>query len=244
MIVEFIGSTGAGKTTLISQVERRLTPTANVTTSFDVITSQVGLSRVRNPSARNIIQEVIGFSYLLRSLPRYKEIIDFSLRMLARKSDSIIFKLNNLRSMVRKLGVYEIIRRRQGNQIVFVDEGTVLLAHVLFVYNRAYYTADEIKRFSSLVPLPNLIVYVKAPVDCIVKRTLERPSPPRELRSRNQALIEKNVNDAVTMFDQLIATEELRDRVLIVENPESSNKRCDAAADLVADFIRSYQALA
>ncbi len=37
MIVEFIGSTGAGKTTLISEIQRRLDKTADVTTSFDLV---------------------------------------------------------------------------------------------------------------------------------------------------------------------------------------------------------------
>ncbi|MDX1412980.1 MAG: hypothetical protein R3293_02255 [Candidatus Promineifilaceae bacterium] len=241
MIIEFIGSTGAGKSTLISQVESRFATTTNVTTPFNMIASQVGLLRVTNPTAQNMIQEIFSLSYLIRSLPRYKASIAFSLRMLARKADSAILTINNLRSLVRKIGVYEFIRRHQQNRIILVDDGTVLLAHGLFVYNGAYFMSREIAEFASLIPLPDVIVYVRAPVDTLVKRSLQRSDPPREMKSKDPRLIEKYVNDAVIMFEQLIETEEIRDRVVIVDNLESAEKQSKEAAEFVTELVLSHQ---
>jgi thymidylate kinase len=241
MIIEFVGSTGAGKTTLISQVQRSLAHTTSVTTSADLVTAKLGLPTITHTTAKNIIQELYGFLYLIRSLQQNKASIAFSLRMLVRKADSVILTINNVRSLVRKLGVNEMIRRQQKDRIILVDEGTVLLAHVLFVYNRAYYTPEEIRKFVSLIPLPDVVVYVKAPLDTLIKRSLQRSDPPREMKSKDPEMVEKYVNDAVAMFDQLIATEEIRNRVLIVDNPQWTEKQSDEAAKYISEFVLSHQ---
>jgi len=241
MNVEFIGSTGAGKTTLISEVQRRLAQTADVTTSFELVAALPGLHRVIHPTARNLIQELVGFPFFIRSLHRHKAFIIFILRMLARQANLSIFTINNLRSLERKIGVDEIIKRRHHNKIILVDEGPLLLAHNVFVYTGAHYTYEEIARFASLVPLPDIIIYIKVPVDILVQRALLRADPPREIRSRDRGLIEKHVSRAVRMFDQLIEAENIQSRLLTVENPDSSRQGYDKAVDDIVEFILSYE---
>ena len=240
MIIEFIGSTGAGKTTLISEVQSRLSQTTEVATSFDVVASPLGLRRVTHPTIRNLIQEIVGFPFFIGSLYRHKAIIVFILRMLARQANFSFFTINNLRSLERKIGVDEIIKRRQHDKIILVDEGPLLLAHNVFVYSGAHYTCEEITRFASLVPLPDIIIYIKVPVDILVQRSLQRTDPPREMRSRNRELIEKHINRAVKMFDQLIAAENIQARLLIVENPDFSHGR-SKVIDNIVQFILRYE---
>lgn len=237
MIVEFIGSTGAGKTTLISEVQKSLARRVAVTTSYDLVATPLGLSGMTHPTGRNLVKEFVGLPFLIRSLPRHKAFILFTLRMLARQADLSIFTINNLRSLVRKLGVYEIGRRREQHHIVLVDEGTILTAHNVFVYSSARYTAGEIDRFANLVPLPDIIVYVRAPVDSMVERSLRRSDPPRELRSKNRVLIEKYITRATAMFDQLVKAENIQSRTLTVENPDSAGKGYEATADRITDCL-------
>ncbi len=241
MIIEFIGSTGAGKTTLISEVQTRLAKTAEVTTSFDLVAASLGLQSVTNPTAQNLIQELIGFPFFIRSLPRHKAFVIFALKMLARHGNFTFFTLNNLRSLERKLGVYEMIRQYERDRIILVDEGTALSAHNLFVYTDALYPSEEILKFANLVPLPDVIVYIKAPVDHLIQRSLQRTDPPREIKSKNRVLVEKYINRAVTMFDQLVEADNIRSRVLIVENPEAGDKRYDSIVDCIKEFILNYE---
>lgn len=241
MIVEFIGSTGAGKTTLISEVQHGLANVTPVTTSFDLIAAPLGLRGITHPTARNLIQEVIGLPFLVLSLRRHKAFITFALRMLARQASLTVFTLNNLRSLVRKLGMYEIIRRYGHDRIVLVDEGTVLSTHNVFVYSDASYTPEEIAKFANLMPLPDVIVYVKAPAASLVKRTLQRRNPPRELRSEPGAVVEKYVNRAVTMFEQLVQMQNIKSRVLIVENLDSADQRHATTVNSIAEFVLSCQ---
>jgi deoxyadenosine/deoxycytidine kinase len=243
MIIEFIGSTGAGKTTLITQVQRRLAKTIEVTTSFDLVAAPLGLRDVTHPTTRNLIQELVGFPFLIRSLRRHKAFVIFTLRMLARQADFTLFTINNLRSLVRKIGVYEIIRRYKHDRIILVDEGTVLSAHNVFVYTNVFYTPEEIAKFATLIPLPDVIVYIRAPVDSLINRSLQRTDPPREMRSKNRALIEQYVKRAVRMFEQLVEAEEIRSRVLIVENPESADRGCNTAVDYITEFVLNYESV-
>jgi thymidylate kinase len=240
MIIEFIGSTGAGKTTLISEVQRRLSQTTVVATSFDVVASPLGLRRVTHLTIRNLIQEIVGFPFFIGSLYRHKAIIVFILRMLARQASFSFFTINNLRSLERKIGVDEIIKRRQHDKIILVDEGPLLLAHNVFVYSGAHYTCEEITRFASLVPLPDIIIYIKAPMEILVQRALQRTDPPREMRSRDRELIEKHINRALKMFDQLIAAENIQARLLIVENPDFSHGHSEIV-DNIVQFILRYE---
>ncbi|MCC6454638.1 MAG: hypothetical protein IT328_06825 [Caldilineaceae bacterium] len=211
----------------MSEVQRRLAQATEVSTSFDLIAAPLGLQGVTNSSAQNLIQEMIVLPLFLRSLPRYRALVLFTLRMLARHERLSLITINNLRSLVRKIGVYESIRRHPQQGAIFVDEGMLLIAHNIFVYTNALYTPEEIAHFASLIPLPDLIVYVKAPVDRLVDRSLRRADVRREMRAKSQAQIETYINRAVAMFEQLVKTEEIRSRVLIVENPEITGNGYD-----------------
>lgn len=241
MIVEFIGSSGAGKTTLISEVRRRMANIIDMATPFDLVASRFGLRDVIQPTARNVIQELIGFPFFVGSLRKHKAYVAFMLRMLSRQAKFSVFTLNNLRSLERKIGVYEIIKRNPKNQIVLVDEGTVLSAHNVFVYSNAVYTHEEIATFASLVPLPDVIVYIKAPVDILVQRTLERVDPPREMKRKSPQVVRTYVHRAVEMFDQLVEVEALRHRLLIVENSDSYEYEYETAVNNIIEFILNYQ---
>ena len=241
MIIEFIGSSGAGKSTLISKVQHKLANVTGVTTSFDLVTSKIGLHHITQPTARNLLQEFVGFPYLIGSLRKHHTFLVFILRMLARQANLSIFTLNNLRSLERKIGVYEILRRDPRDQIVLVDEGTVLLAHNIFVYSDASYTREEIAKFASLVPLPDRIVYIKVPVDILVQRSLRRMDAPREMRSKDRAVIEQYINGAVSMFDELIKTDNIQRRLLIVENADQNDYKIDIAVNEIVNFILDCQ---
>jgi len=160
---------------------------------------------------------------------------------LARQASFSFFTINNLRSLERKIGVDEILKRRQHNKIILVDEGPLLLAHNVFVYSGVHYTGEEIARFTALVPLPDIIIYIKAPLDILVQRSLLRPDPPREMKSRNRGLVEKHINCALKMFDQLVAAENIQCRVLIVENSDSDHRGYNHAVDDIVKFVLNHE---
>ena len=242
MIVEFIGSTGAGKTTLISEVRRGLEKQVQVRSAYEVVAAPLGLGRVSNSSLRNLIQELLSFPPFLISLGRTGKFVSFTLRMLRRQAGFSIFTLNNLRSLERKVGTYEILRRRVGDSIVLVDEGTLLAAHNIFVFSTVEYSPEEIARFAELVPLPDLVVYIKAPVEQLVRRSLARRDPPREMRSREPDMVRRHIERAVEMFERLTQAPNIQERLLVVENCDAPDNGTVKAAGQVVNYILKRKA--
>lgn len=242
MIVEFIGSTGAGKTTLVSEVQCRLAKLATVTTASDLILEILHLPRMTNLTVRNLISDVVGFPFFIRAVCRHPAFVLFSINMLARHAKFTFFTLNYLRSIARKMGTHEIIRRYEKDRIILVDEGTVLVAHHLFVYTSTHYSSEDIARFTNLVPLPDVVVYIKASVTSLVQRSLQRGDPPREMRSKNPELVESYVTRASDMFDGLVETDAIQQRALRVENPASANDERGPVVERIAEFILNHEA--
>jgi thymidylate kinase len=241
MMIEFIGSTGAGKTTLIETVQHRLAKAANVSTAFHRIATPLGMQGVTHPTAQNLIQELMGLPFFLQSLWRNRKFLVFALRMLRRQRRFTFFTLNYLRALERTMGTYEWIRRFPSSQFVLVDEGTVLLAHSLFVFSDALYRPEDVEEFANLVPLPDILVYIRAPMDSLIKRSLRRSDPPREMRAKDPVQIENYMKRAVAMFEQLIHTETMQKRVLIVDNPEFASTARESVSAQVCQFILSQR---
>ena len=240
MIVEFIGSTGAGKTSLISKIHHKLAQTKVVTTPFDLIAAPLGLSSVSHPTAQNLIQELVGFPFFIGSLNRHGKFLFNTIETFSQNSKISIHRINNLRSLERKIGMYEITQRYDQDQIILVDEGPMLAAH-MFVFTGSLVTSSEIAAFADLVPLPDLIVYIKAPVDVLVRRALQRPDPPREMEKKDPVMTEKYVKDATTIFDQLMQSERIRTRLLVVDNPDLTAEEHDRLADDVTASILNHE---
>lgn len=243
MIVEFVGSTGAGKTSLISKIHHKLAQSTVVTTPFDLIAAPLRLRGVTHPTVQNLIQELVAFPFFLGSLNRYRQFLAHTIRTFSKNTKFSIHRINNLRSLERKIGLYEITQRYSQDRIILVDEGPILAAH-MFVFAGSLVTSSEIATFAALLPLPDLIVYIKAPIEVLVRRALQRPDPPREMGAKDPAMTEKYVRSAAAVFDQLMEAERVRSRLLIVDNPDLTDEEHDKVADNVSVSILKYEYLA
>ena len=236
MIVEFIGSTGAGKTTLINEVRCRLEKTSQVTTSIDLATSLLGLKGLTNPTLQNLVQEFISIPFFISTLYKYNEYLRHTVKLFWRKTSFSMQAIHNLRSLERKIGMYEITKILGKDQVILVDEGPILALH-MFVSAKITYTPEEIARFIDLLPLPDLIIYIRASVDTLIERTVRRPDPPREVDRKNPVQMDAYLKSAVAMFDQLIQAENIRDRLLVVESLDLAGSGFNQVVDGVCQSI-------
>jgi hypothetical protein len=181
----------------------------------------------------NLLADAAALIPFARSLSTNREFASFSLDRLLKSGPSTFAKLNYTRNLIRKIGIYELARRRAGEAAVLADEGTVLIAYQLFVYSDAAYSPADLERFAQLVPAPDLLIYVKAPVPTLIDRALSRSDQRRELAGIGRQAVGEKLHRADEMFDALTATEGLRDRVMTIENTREPPKGQPSAAEQV-----------
>ena len=229
MIVEFIGPTGAGKTTLARALVRRGASARPVRMATDLLTDRPGRRWIRNPHAINVLADVTAFPSFVRALDRDRDFLRFAFDRLKRHAPSTFAKLNYMRNMVRKLGMHEMTKRADPGTTFLVDEGTILTAYQLFVYSDAPFTQPDLERFGRLVPLPDLIVSVRAPIDVLLKRAMARSDRRRELTQNDEDEVQRWIVRAVDLFDALAEIEPIRDRLMTVEIADDEPESFDAA---------------
>jgi thymidylate kinase len=236
MIVEFIGSTGSGKTTLINEVRCHLAKTGRVTTSIDLATGLLGLRGVTNPTLQNLAMELVSLPFFILTLHRHNKFIGQTVKLFWRHTGFSMQTIHNLRSLERKIGMHEITKILGKDQVILVDEGPILAAH-MFVPAGNTCSPEEITRFTDLLPLPDLVVYIRASIDTLIERTVRRADPPREVDVKNLALMEAYIKRTVAMFDQLTQAERIRSRLLVVESMDIARPGFTQGVDSVCESI-------
>ncbi|HSJ86892.1 MAG TPA: hypothetical protein VK909_06750, partial [Anaerolineales bacterium] len=194
-----------------------------------------------NPTIQNLIQELVAFPFFIGSLFKYRKFIQHTIHLFLRNTRFSLRTINNLRSLERKLGMYEIMSRYSNDRIILVDEGPILAAH-MFVFTEASYAPEEIARFTTLLPLPDLIIYVRASVDTLVRRTLQRVDAPREINKQDLAQTKKYANSAVRLFDQLVKAENTRCRLLVVESLDFAEQGYSKVVEDISQMILNHLA--
>lgn len=237
MLIEFTGCTGSGKSTILEKVRERLSDSGIETiSSVEFIARLIGLRTINNPTRQNITLDIFALPQVILSLKRNFKFYIFVLKILLRKPDSFIGAVNRLRSVMRKIGVNELIRRKTKNdQIVIVDEGTIHSAHNIFVYSSFPIVWKDINTFSHLVPLPDIIVCVKAPKDIILRRTLDRKDLPARFEPKK--LMRKYIERALTTFKELASTDKIRQRLFTVDLSDGSIGEINGYVDKIVSLI-------
>lgn len=238
MLVEFVGSTGAGKTTVLRLSKRLLSQVAPCTTVADLATGVLSSRPTANPTIQNVIQELVGLPFFLCSLRRHRAFLACMAMYLFRHSRPNLMAIRNLRSLERKLGTYTLARCLAGDRIALFDEGPLLAAH-MFVYDGV--TDGQIVAFVNAVPLPDLIVYVRAPIDDVVSRTQQRPDPPRQIASRPRRELVRLAEAADAIFENILTRLNGRVPILTVDNPGSDRNSRPVSADTIASFIIQHR---
>lgn len=140
---------------------------------------------------RNALLDLLVLPWTLTALRSQRELVVYCDQYLKKAYPDILTRIRLKRSIYRKLGVDLFLKTGgRAKRVVFVDEGTVHIAHVLFANSQEQqFTMPHIEEFCRLTPTPNFIVHVTAPESVLIERTLERVHKP--IRSRSpDALIQ------------------------------------------------------
>jgi len=218
MHIELIGSTSAGKTTLAKKmIEAGKARGMDVFLSDDFMLEQARLGWVRNEFVRRRLVEAISFAVWLTCLDRYAEFFKFVLREGKNSPGSWFYRIDRIRNVIRKIGIFEFIARRSSSQqIVLADnEGILQGVHNLFVHQNGQADLHKVSRYVELVPLPDVVLYLQQEENILVSRTLGRGHARVTGSSRNKVV--HFIRQAVAVFNELIAAPKIQERLLIVD---------------------------
>jgi thymidylate kinase len=237
MIIEFIGSSGAGKSTLAKMLRSHNALTGPIVLSADLVMDHPSRRWIHNPTAINVVADVIVLPSFLRTVRRKGDFLRFAFHRLKHHAPSTFAKYNYMREIVRNVGVQELARRAEANATIIVDEGPVITASHLFVYSEGRFSQADLDDFARLVPLPDRVIYVRAPEEVLVKRAMRRPDRRRELSADVREEVGHWIARAREVYEGLAEAPAIRDRLLAVEYADDSPGSQRAAVAQIVAFI-------
>jgi len=190
MVIEFVGCSGAGKTTHVQSVLRALSKTGRTAASSTALVARATRTAwISNLFVRNICLNVILFPWLLLALRHHSRFFFFGLRQIVRRADSVMSILQRSLSQLRSLAGNELLRHlRCAPEFILVDEGTICGIHNVLVYLSGPPAASALQAYARLAPKPDLIIHINTPVEVALGRTRSRPDPPLRFHSLTEKL--------------------------------------------------------
>lgn len=229
MIIEVTGCSGAGKSTLVREIVRHARErNLPVTTAPEMVAWLPG-----HPTLQNLALDLRALCRRVRERGRDRAFLAFARQVIRREADGVTTGLNAYRGLLRALGVHAALARRP--RTVVVDEGTINVAHNVLAHVRRAPRPEDVRRFVVLVPKPDLVVHVTAPLAVVLRRTATRPDPP--LRHRSRADNERYVRHAHALFGALLADERLVPRTVPVFSEDDHRDQYSIHARAIVDRL-------
>jgi hypothetical protein len=143
------------------------------------------------------------------------------------------FKL--ARIVARNVGIFEIVRRKSSDrQVVLADEGTLQIAHYLFVHVSVEPNLSDLETFVRLVSLPEVAIYIEQPESVLISRTGIRGH--KRVPANASALVTRFIKHGLAVFENLVKCPILEGRLLIVNGGGSIKPALDYPVNSRLEF--------
>lgn len=219
MQIELIGCTGAGKSTLIQRIRQSCQAQARIALlGDDFVLRWSHLDWVQSYLLRRLLVDLLALLACAVSWYKHREFLRLARRMIAQLPNGVGWytRLKTARNVLRNLGVYELIQRyATPDQVILLDEGTVHIAHYLFVQPSGAVGGQDLERFARLAPLPDLVLYLRQDTPLLVQRTLARGH--WRLQTDTPAVVERFIAAALTTFERLVQMPAIARKLIVVQ---------------------------
>ena len=225
MLVEFIGCTSSGKSTIAAKVMEKL--------------KSLGIKAILVEVGGDIRMDFATLPWFVCFATHNFDFCAFAARIIVHGADSLLVGLNLFRNFAKKMGMYELLRKKKNNLIILSDEGTVHAVHNLFVYANSLPQSTDVIRFACLVPKPDMIIYVKTSFELATERTFKRGYRRAKHTLKEVRLFIKHAHET---FEILTSVAAIRNRLIAVTNFDNGTEEIDNVADiLVKQILRQHR---
>lgn len=243
MQIELIGCTSAGKSTLIKGICQACQEQGlELLLRDDFVLKQVRLSWIKSHLPRTLLVDLVALFACLITWRRNRKFYRFATQLLFQLPIPQLERLNLLRNVLKKIGIYEIIQfRLASQQVILVDEGVLQAAHNLFVHSSVEVETEHVSTFAGLVPLPDVVVYLKQPEALLTDRTMKRGH--KRIPDRSYGTVVCFVKQAVATFEKLVQHPVIENKLLIIDGDQDvimvKNEQEDPIMGLALKIIQS-----
>jgi hypothetical protein len=239
MQIELIGCTSAGKSTLSRKIRHICrSREIDIFLGDEFVLKQIRLNWIKNHLLRTLLMNLSALFACLLTWRRNSKIYLFAAKSLLRLPIVTLEKINLFRNALKKIGIFEIIRFRDTDQqVVLVDEGILQTAHNLFVHISVEAKTEDLLTFAVLVPLPDVVVYIKQPERILVDRTMKRGH--KRIPNRSYGKVVCFVKQAVSTFDKLVQHPTVENKLFVIGGGENVIEATNDKDDpIVGLFLR------
>ncbi|MFZ2407592.1 MAG: hypothetical protein WAW41_20840 [Methylobacter sp.] len=219
MQIELVGCTCAGKTTLAKKmIAAGQALGIDVQLSDDFLLNCLRLNWIKQEFVRRRVIELWALLTCPMFLYKYRELYDLIIRICFLAPGSVPYRIKLARVALKKIGIYEIIRRRSSDQQVILldNEGVLQASHTLFVHTGSAPYADNLADFLNLAPLPDVIAYLRLPEPLLIERTLKRGHNRIPENSETEA-VANFISQAVFIFDEIQHDRKFADKLIVID---------------------------
>ncbi len=250
LIVEFTGVTGVGKSTLIAAVQEVLSGEG-----FAVAEAQAALRSCYGCEwgGYPILQKLAAHLWALPPFLQYaatgegRQLARLVWRLIARDAGDFLSAVRLARNFMKRVGVHRLLQDptlRRRFDYLLCDEGIVHTAHNLFVHVRAAPRHKEIERFVTLLPLPDVVIWITAPLRQSLAVTLQRGHP---RVAANPAAAQAFVEHGRATFEVVGASPAIQNRLLQIDNGVLPGNDCTSViherARRIGEFLKGFRGL-
>jgi thymidylate kinase len=241
--IELIGCTSAGKSTLTRSILQACHQQGlDILLGDDFVLRQVRLNWIKSHLLRKLLVNLVALSASLVTWRTNLKIYRFAAQFLFQLPITQLEKLNTLKNVLKRVGIYEIIRvRSTDRQAILIDEGVLQAAHYLFVHSSVQVKAEHLATFARLAPLPDVVVYLRQPESLLIDRTMRRGH--KRIPNRSYSNVVPFIERAVATFDKLAQHPAVERKLLVVDGGQAAtmaaNNQDDPIMGLALEIIRS-----
>jgi thymidylate kinase len=241
LIIEWVGCSGTGKSTLLEAVYRQMQSSSiDARKPLEVFLGSTIAKTISNERLQNIALDFLVLPWSIFSFFKYRRFVNFCRKILSDGHFSFSQKAKLFRSILRKTGLHIFLSSLSDKKKpILIDEGTVHIAHLLFANgDNNKISPQNIEKFCELVPTPGLIIHIMAPESDALERTLNRRDKP--ISDTSPEAIKRFIKLGHETFKILNDLAPWENKTITLANPNISLKSNEETALDVAKQITDY----
>lgn len=223
MQIELVGCTCAGKTTLAKKmIEAGQALGIDVQLSDDFLLNCMRLNWIKQEFVRRRVIELWALLTCLMFSYKYRKLYNLIMRICFFAPGSGLYRVKLARVALKKIGIYEIIRRRSSDQQVILldNEGVLQASHTLFVHAGSALYTNNLANFFNLAPLPDVIAYLSLPEPLLIERTRRRGHNRIPETSKAEE-VANFISQAVLIFEEMQHYRRFTDRLIVIDGKQN-----------------------